>query len=102
MNPLLINWRALKKWHVSENRIPAEATVLYRDPSLWDKHPRLILGTVAVVGLQSLLIVGLIVQGSRRKRAEEALRDSEQHMGLAVSAAELAMWTWDIRETRFG
>src|SRR6266478_1507575 len=30
-NPLLINWRALKKWHVSESRIPGEATVLYRD-----------------------------------------------------------------------
>ena len=24
------------------------------------------------------------------------MRESEQHMGLAASAAELAMWTWDI------
>ena len=61
------------------------------------QHPRLILATAAVVGLQSVLIVGLIVQRSRRKRAEEALRESEQHMGLAASAAELAMWTWDIQ-----
>jgi Transposase C of IS166 homeodomain len=38
-NPLLINWRALKKWHVSESRIPSEATVRYRDPSLWEEHP---------------------------------------------------------------
>ena len=81
LNPLLINWRALKKWHVSESRIPAEATVLYRDPSLWDKHPRLIVGTAAVVGLQSLLIVGLIVQRSRRKRAEAALRDERATHG---------------------
>jgi signal transduction histidine kinase/ABC-type uncharacterized transport system substrate-binding protein len=95
-NPLLINWRALKKWHVSEKRIPGEATVRYRDPSLWDKHPHLIVATAAVVGLQSLLIVGLIVQRSRRKRAEAALCESQQHMGLAASAAELAMWTWDI------
>jgi len=95
-NQLLINWRALKKWHVSESRIPAEAIVLYRDSSLWERHPRLILATAAVVGLQSVLIVGLIVQRSRRKRAEEALRESEQRMGLAASAAELAMWTWDI------
>ena len=60
-NPLLINWSALRKWHVSESRIPREATVLYREPSLWEQHPRLILATAAVVGLQSLLIVGLIV-----------------------------------------
>jgi PAS domain S-box-containing protein len=95
-NPLFINWRALKKWHVSESRIPKEATVLYRDPSLWEQHPRLILATAAVVGLQSLLIVGLILQRSRRKRAEEALRESEQQMSLAASAAELSMWKWDI------
>ena len=31
---LLINWQALKKWHVSESRIPPEARVLYRTPSL--------------------------------------------------------------------
>jgi PAS domain S-box-containing protein len=95
-NPLLINWRALKKWHVSESRIPGEATVLYREPSLWEQHRRLILATAAVVSLQSLLIVGLILQRSRRKRAEEALRESEQQMGLAASAAELSMWKWDI------
>jgi PAS domain S-box-containing protein len=95
-HPLLVNWRALKKWHVSESRIPGEATVLYRDPSLWEQHPRLIVATAAIVGLQSLLIVGLIIQRSKLKRAEAALRESGQHMGLAASAAELAMWTWDI------
>src|SRR5208282_2178594 len=73
-NPLLINWRALKKWHVSESRIPAEATVLYRDASLWEQHPRLILPMGAVVAVQSLLIVGSIVQRSKRKRAEERFR----------------------------
>jgi signal transduction histidine kinase/ABC-type uncharacterized transport system substrate-binding protein len=94
--PQLINWQALKKWHVSEGRIPPEATVLYREPSLWEQHPRLILATGATFVLQSLLIVGLLIQRFRRKRAEEALRESEQRMGLAASAGELAMWTWDI------
>jgi PAS domain S-box-containing protein len=95
-NPLLINWPALKKWHVSESRIPGEAAVLYREPSLWEQHPRLILATAAVVGLQSLLILGLIVQRSRRKRAEESLRDSEERMSLAAEAANLGMWVWDV------
>jgi PAS domain S-box-containing protein len=95
-NPVLINWRALKKWHVSESRIPGEATVRYRDPSLWEQHPRLIVATAAVVGLQSLLIVGLILQRSRRKRAEESLRDSEERMSLAAEAANLGMWVWDV------
>jgi PAS domain S-box-containing protein len=84
LNPLLINWRALKKWHVSESRIPAEAAVRYREPSLWKQHPRLILAAVAVIALQSMLTAGLIVQRSRRKRAEERFR-------LVVEAAPNAM-----------
>ena len=95
-DPLLINWPALKKWHVSEGRIPGEATVLYRDPSLWEQHPRLIVATAAVVGLQSMLIMGLICQRSRRKRAEESLRESEERMSLAAEAADLGMWVWDV------
>jgi signal transduction histidine kinase len=95
-NPLLINWRALKKWHVSESRIPPEAAVLYRDPSLWEQHRGLILATAAVISLQSLLIVGLIVQRSRLKRAQESLRDSEGRMSLAAEAANLGVWVWDV------
>jgi PAS domain S-box-containing protein len=94
--PLLINWQALKKWHVSERRIPAEATVLYRKPSLWDEHPRLIIATAATLVLQSLLIVGLMIQRSRRKRAEQSLRESEQRMALATQAANLGIWVRDL------
>ncbi len=95
-NPLLINWRALKIWHVSVSRIPAEATVLYRDPSLWEQHRGLILATIALIGLQSVLIVALLVQLRRRRQAEAALRDSEKRMSLAAEATNLGMWMWDV------
>ena len=95
-NPLLVNWRALKKWHVSESRIPTEATVRYRDPTLWEQHRNLILATAAIFGLQLMLIMGLIVQRSRLKRTEGSLRDSEERMSLAAEAANLGMWLWDV------
>jgi PAS domain S-box-containing protein len=94
--PLVINLQALKKWHVSPSRIPAQATVLYREPSLWDKHPRLVLATAAILLLQLVFIVRLIVQGSRRKLAEESLRESEQRMALATRAANLGIWIRDL------
>ncbi len=93
---VLINWRALKKWRVSESEILGEATVRYQTRSPWERHRELILATAAVVGLQSLLIVGLIVQRSRLKRAERSLRDSEERMSLAAEAANLSMWVWDV------
>ena len=70
--------------------------VLYREPSLWEQHPRLILATAAILVLQSLLIVGLIVQRSKLKRTEGWLRDSEERMSLAAEAANLGMWVWDV------
>jgi hypothetical protein len=72
---LLINWQALKKWHVSETQIPPEATVLYRKPSLWDEHPRLIIAGVAIPFLESFLIAGLIIQRLKWRRAKDALRE---------------------------
>jgi two-component system sensor kinase FixL len=80
----------------AERRIPGEATVQYRIRSAWERHRELILATAAVIGLQSILIVGLIVQRSRRKRAERSLRDSEERMSLAAEAANLGMWVWDV------
>jgi PAS domain S-box-containing protein len=95
-DPLVVNWHALKKWHVSEGRIPGAATVLYRGPGLWERHRRLILISASIFGLQSVLIVWLIVQRLRRKRVERALRDSEERMSLAAEAANLGMWHWDL------
>jgi len=80
----------------TERRIPGEAAVRYRIRSAWERHRELILATAAVIGLQSILIVGLIVQRSRRKRAEQSLRDSEERMSLAAEAANLGMWVWDV------
>jgi PAS domain S-box-containing protein len=93
---VFIDWRALKKWHVSERRVLMEATVPNRSPSFWERHRGMILATAAVVGLQSILIVGLIVQRSRLRRVERSLRDSEERMSLAAEAANLGMFVWDV------
>ena len=91
-HPLLINWQALKKWHVSESRIPREATVLYRKPSLWDAHPRLIIAGVAIPFLELFLIAGLIIQRSRWRRAKEALRESEARFRMMADTAPVMVW----------
>jgi hypothetical protein len=69
-SPLLINWRALKKWQVPESRVPAEAIVRFKPPSLWQEHRRTIIGIFAVVAVQSILIAGLLINRATRRRAE--------------------------------
>jgi signal transduction histidine kinase len=55
------------------------------------------LGIVAAMGYELSADVVRAAQLARQLQASEAaLRESEQNMGLAASAAELAMWMWDI------
>jgi PAS domain S-box-containing protein len=95
-NQLIINWRALKKWHVSAGRIPGTATVRYRGPGLWERHRRLIISTASILSLQALLIMWLLVRRSQRKRLVRSLRESEERMSLAAEAANMGMWVWDL------
>jgi C4-dicarboxylate-specific signal transduction histidine kinase len=65
------DWRTLKRFDLSESRLPPGALVLFRKPTLWEEHRSLILGVVAALLLQSTLITALLVQLQRRRRAEE-------------------------------
>ncbi len=69
------DWRELKRFGIDDARLPAGATVVNRDPGLWDTYKRIVLVAGAVLIGQSLLIGGLLVQRLRRRRAELALRD---------------------------
>jgi signal transduction histidine kinase len=69
------DWRELKRFGIDDARLPAGATVVNRDPGLWDTYERIVLVAGAVLIGQSLLIGGLLVQRLRRRRAELVLRD---------------------------
>jgi PAS domain S-box-containing protein len=92
----MFDWRELRRWNISERRVPPGGVMLFREATYWEKNRWLILGVVAASLIEGLLIAVLFVQLRRRRQVEAFLRESEQQMGLAASAAELAMWTWDI------
>jgi signal transduction histidine kinase len=84
-NPLLFDWHELKRFGIDEAQLPAGATVLNRQPSLWDTHKRTVLMAGAALAGQFLLIGGLLVQHRRRRRAELALHNLS---GRLLSAQE--------------
>jgi signal transduction histidine kinase len=81
------DWRELRRWGISEARLPAGSLVLFRQPSVWDRDKLYIVGATTVFGLQSALIAGLVVQRARRRRSERALRESG--IALEVSHREV-------------
>jgi signal transduction histidine kinase len=65
-----VDWRALRRWDISESRVPAGCVVRYRPHSLWEEHQSLILFSLALFLAQAGTIAGLLAQRAQRRRAE--------------------------------
>ncbi len=87
------DWRELRRWGISEARLPAGSIVQFRQPGVWDQYKLYIAGAVVLLGLQSALIATLLVQHARRARAERALRESEERFRLMANGAPVMVWT---------
>ena len=62
---------ALKRWDLDEAALPPGATILFKQPTVWDQYRFYIIGAFAVVLLQAALIAWLLLERDRRRRAAE-------------------------------
>jgi PAS domain S-box-containing protein len=94
------DWRQLRRWKISEKRLPPGSIVNFRLPTTWERHRFLIVSTVLVLLLQAIWIAGLVLNSRRRRRAERLLRENKERMRLAAAAAKLGMWEWDLASNK--
>ena len=69
----VVEWRQLRRWGISEERIPPGTLVLHREPSLWERYHSYILAALLLFVLEGALIFGLLIERQRRRRAEKRL-----------------------------
>jgi signal transduction histidine kinase len=79
-NVNMFDWRELRRWGIDERRLPSGSTVLYAQPSAWERYRLYILGGVSLIVLQAALIAGLLLQRAERRRTEGVLRQSQQRL----------------------
>ena len=72
-----IDWRQLRRWGISEGRVPPGALIQFKQPSAWDRYKLYILAAMTLLLAQTALIAGLLIQRSRRRQAEEQARGSQ-------------------------
>jgi signal transduction histidine kinase len=80
LNVKQVDWRQLRRWRISEARVPAGTIVKFREPSAWDRYKVYILSAAGIVAAQAMLIAALLVQRERRRRAETQLRTSDEKL----------------------
>jgi signal transduction histidine kinase/ABC-type uncharacterized transport system substrate-binding protein len=90
------DWRELRRWGIRQADLPPGSTISFRVPTLWEQYRWYILAVAGISGLQAILIVGLLLNRLRLRRAHDQLRTSEEEMSLAAIGAKLRFWVWDI------
>ena len=79
LNVPQVDWRQLRRWGISEARVPPGTIVSFRAPSAWENYRSYIIAAVLLFLAQSGLIAGLLIQGARRRQAEaQLLRNQAQ------------------------
>jgi PAS domain S-box-containing protein len=90
-----VDWRALRRWHIPESALPPGTMVLYREPTLWQRDWKYIVAGLLVIGIQFLLILGLLWQRARRRRAQAVLRESEKRFRVMADTTPSLIWMCD-------
>jgi len=96
------DWRQLRRWKISEDRLPPGSTVDFRQATAWERYGKWVVLALTIFVLQSATILALIVQRRRRRRIKMALQRSQQFIELATGAAELGFWSRDLNGTANG
>jgi C4-dicarboxylate-specific signal transduction histidine kinase len=75
-NKLLFDWRQLRRWGISESKLPQGSEIWFRQPSAWDQYKTSILAITGAILVQALLIALLIHERQYRRRAERTARET--------------------------
>jgi len=86
VNRLTFDWRELRRWGLSEGRLPLGSIVLHRPPSPWQLYRWPIVIAISVVLAQAFLIGALLVHRTMRRRAERQVEESQALQGAMLSS----------------
>jgi PAS domain S-box-containing protein len=90
-----VDWRQLRHWNFSESALPPGTNISYRQLSGWERYAKYI-GVVALLILvQAMLIIGLLWQRARNRKADLRLRESEQRFRLMADTTPALVWMCD-------
>jgi signal transduction histidine kinase len=73
----VIDWRQLQRWGIDPSRLPAGSQIEYREPTVWERYRFYIVGAVTALLAQAVLIAALVIQRTRRRKAEQQVLRSQ-------------------------
>jgi PAS domain S-box-containing protein len=90
-----VDWRALQRWHIPDSALPPGTVIEYRQPTFWQRERKYILIATILIAGQALLIAGLLLQRTRKRKAEAVLRESEERFRVMADTTPSLVWMCD-------
>jgi signal transduction histidine kinase len=95
LNQLMFDWRQLKRWGISEAKLPPGSIVRFKEFSIWEQYKWHILGLTTFCIVEFLLIAWLWIQRRRRSQAEQEVRESEAKFASIFQSTPVPMFLLD-------
>ena len=84
VNTYMFDWRALRRWELSESALPEGSVVLFREMSVWERTK-----WIWISGLITILTLSLLATYLQYSRAElKKARDAQVHLGRHLITAQ--------------
>jgi PAS domain S-box-containing protein len=90
-----VDWRQIQRWNMPRPALRPDIVVLHRPPTVWEQYKKYAFAAIAVCLIQTMLIVGLLVQRSVRRKTEARLRESEERFRLMADTTPSLVWMSD-------
>jgi PAS domain S-box-containing protein len=97
----LFDWRQLRRFHISEARLPPGSIVRFKELTIWEQYKGRIIAVLAILILQTLLLAGLLFERARKRRATRRLAESEERFAKAFKANPQPMSVTTLAEGRY-
>jgi len=78
------DWKALDRWGLKERDLPPGSIVLNREPTAWELYKWYVVASLALIVVETFLILALLRQRKARKRSETYSRELVLRSPLAM------------------
>ena len=93
----IFDWAQLHRWGLKESALPPGSVVLNRKPTVWELFHWYIVGGLALILVEGLLIFALLWQRGTRRKVEAELAIINDRLRLAMTSGKSVAWDLDVK-----
>jgi PAS domain S-box-containing protein len=97
----MFDWRELYHWNISEDRLPPGSVVRFKQLTFWEQYKGRIIGVLAIILIETVLIAALLIERRRERRIANSLAASEDRFARAFRANPQPMSLATLDEYRY-